>query len=78
MQIGLFGLVGILGVCTAPFIGRFVDTLASPWYATLASMGVLIGFLVIMITAGTRSVGAVVVAVFGLSLSVLSVCVMFT
>lgn len=65
MQIGLFGLVGVLGVCSAPLVGRAIDRLGSPWYATLGSIGVLLGFLAIMLAAGARSVGAVVVAVFG-------------
>lgn len=34
LVIGLFGLVGMLGVITSPFVGRLVDRLV-PWYATL-------------------------------------------
>lgn len=40
-MIGLFGLVGMLGVFTSPFVGRLVDRLV-PWYATLiATFGCL-------------------------------------
>src|ERR1700691_2438874 len=36
LVIGLFGLVGMLGVAVGPFIGRLVDRLV-PWYAALCS-----------------------------------------
>lgn len=38
--IGLFGLVGAVGVCTAPFVGRLVDGLV-PWVGVLFGIGVL-------------------------------------
>jgi hypothetical protein len=38
--IGLFGLVGVVGVCTAPFVGRLVDGLV-PWVGVLFGISVL-------------------------------------
>ncbi|KAG1728021.1 major facilitator superfamily domain-containing protein, partial [Suillus occidentalis] len=39
--IGLFGLVGMLGVLIGPFAGRLIDRLV-PWYATLIATGLLL------------------------------------
>ncbi|EIW74210.1 MFS general substrate transporter [Coniophora puteana RWD-64-598 SS2] len=65
LVIGLFGLVGMLGVMTAPFTGRFVDRLV-PWYGVLiASCGMLV-FSAIQTGAGAVSIGAVVIVCFGL------------
>jgi hypothetical protein len=36
-EIGLFGLVGLAGVCTAPFTGRLVDNLV-PWVGQLVGV----------------------------------------
>ena len=36
-QIGLFGLIGILAVCLAPFTGRFIDKLVS-WVGVLMGL----------------------------------------
>ncbi|EJD36229.1 MFS general substrate transporter [Auricularia subglabra TFB-10046 SS5] len=66
VKIGLFGLVGALGVLTAPLVGALVDRLRSPWYATLAAVGLLLAFGGVMEGAGGLSVAAVVVVVFGL------------
>ena len=38
MTIGLFGFIGMVGMCMAPVIGRFIDKLVQ-WYATL--LGIL-------------------------------------
>ncbi|EJU06680.1 MFS general substrate transporter [Dacryopinax primogenitus] len=63
LDIGLFGLVGILGVATGPLVGKIVDRL-NPWF------GVLFGILGLMLTfaidtaAATRSIGAIVVVAF--------------
>ncbi|EJD33979.1 hypothetical protein AURDEDRAFT_176957 [Auricularia subglabra TFB-10046 SS5] len=50
VKVGLFGLVGAL-----------VDRLRSPWYATLAAVGLLLAFGGVMEGAGGLSVAAVVV-----------------
>ncbi|KAK4052877.1 hypothetical protein OIO90_004153 [Microbotryomycetes sp. JL221] len=63
LQIGLFGLIGLAGVCTAPFVGRLVDRL-QPW------CGVLIGIVLNMLTQGVYiggasiSIVAVVIVIF--------------
>ena len=36
LTIGLFGLIGMVGLAMSPIVGRFVDKLV-PWYATLIS-----------------------------------------
>ena len=66
-MIGLFGLIGILGVCTAPLVGRYVDRLI-PW------TGVLIGIFIqgsgqILVTGGgTVNVACVIIAIFFLDI----------
>ena len=60
MVIGLFGLVGMVGVAMAPLIGRTIDRLV-PWSATL----VAIIALLITFTIQTAAVGLhVIVVVF--------------
>jgi hypothetical protein len=67
LVIGLFGLIGILGVCTAPLVGRYVDRLI-PW------TGVLIGIFIqgsgqILVTGGgTVNVAFVILAIFFLDI----------
>lgn len=63
--IGLFGLVGILGVCTAPFVGRGVDKLHT-WFATLISIVGMLVFQAVQTGAGGISVAAVIIACFGI------------
>jgi predicted MFS family arabinose efflux permease len=63
LVIGLFGLVGILGVCTAPLIGRYVDRLI-PWTGVLIGICIQMSGQVIVTSAGTISVAAVVIAIF--------------
>ena len=60
-MIGLFGLIGMLGVCTAPFVGRAIDGFI-PWMATLVALAFYIVSQVIQTAAGELSIGAVVVA----------------
>lgn len=61
LVIGLFGLIGMLGVCTAPFIGRAIDGFV-PWMATLVSLVFYIMSQAIQTSAGELSIGAVIVA----------------
>ena len=60
VTIGLFGLIGMIGMCMAPLIGRFIDKLV-PWYATL--LGILA--LTVVHVVQTAAVGLhVAVVVF--------------
>ncbi|KAG1844430.1 major facilitator superfamily domain-containing protein [Suillus tomentosus] len=63
--IGLFGLVGMLGVFVGPFAGRLIDRLV-PWYATLVATGVLLVSQAVQTAAGGINVAAVIIACFGL------------
>ena len=65
LDIGLFGLVGMLGVCTGPLVGRLIDRLV-PWYATLVATFIQIMFQAIQTGAGGINISAVVIACFGL------------
>jgi predicted MFS family arabinose efflux permease len=69
LVIGLFGLVGILGVCTAPFVGRAIDGFV-PWMATLVSLIFYISSQAIQTAAGELSIGAVIVATLFLDIGV--------
>jgi hypothetical protein len=60
-DIGLFGLVGMLGVLVGPFIGRLIDRLI-PWYATLVATFLLLAFQTVQTAGGGINVSAVVVA----------------
>ena len=65
LVIGLFGLVGMLGVFAAPFIGRLVDNLV-PWLATVvATIGLLV-FQGIQTGAGGVHIAAVIIVCFGI------------
>ncbi|KIJ05057.1 hypothetical protein PAXINDRAFT_21661 [Paxillus involutus ATCC 200175] len=68
LDIGLFGLVGMLGVLVGPFIGRVVDRLV-PWYATLVAMVMLLAFQAVQTAAGGINVWAVVIVCFGLDVA---------
>ncbi|KZT50327.1 MFS general substrate transporter [Calocera cornea HHB12733] len=63
LDIGLFGLVGILGVASGPLIGRLVDHL-NPWFGVLFGLvGMLVTFA-IDTSAASLSIGAIVVVAF--------------
>ncbi|EJU06679.1 MFS general substrate transporter [Dacryopinax primogenitus] len=68
LAIGLFGLIGMLGVMTSPFVGRFVDKLI-PWFGTLFGLlGLLLSFT-IYTGAGIVNIGAIVVTCFTLDVA---------
>ncbi|KAL5519737.1 hypothetical protein ACEPAG_1397 [Sanghuangporus baumii] len=65
LDIGLFGLVGMLGVCTGPLVGRLIDRLV-PWYAALVATLIQIVFQAVQTGAGGVNISAVVISCFGL------------
>ncbi|KAF8190929.1 MFS general substrate transporter [Mycena galopus ATCC 62051] len=67
LDIGLFGLVGMLGVILGPFMGRLIDLLF-PWYSTLFAIILLGLFNIIQMGAGGLSVAAVLIVAFGVNL----------
>jgi predicted MFS family arabinose efflux permease len=67
LTIGLFGLVGAVGVALAPVTGKFVDKLV-PWWATLVGIFGYMAFQAIQVAAGGIHIAAVVLACIGLDL----------
>ena len=65
LVIGLFGLIGMVGVALGPFVGRGIDSLV-PWYASLFAILMIILFQSIQTGAGDINVAAVVIATIGL------------
>ncbi|KAI0688983.1 major facilitator superfamily domain-containing protein [Cytidiella melzeri] len=65
LVIGLFGLVGMAGVLSAPLTGRLIDNLI-PWVATVICTTGLILFQAVQTGAGGVTVAAVVIACFGI------------
>ncbi|KZP00316.1 MFS general substrate transporter [Calocera viscosa TUFC12733] len=63
LDIGLFGLVGILGVATGPLIGKLVDQL-NPWFGVLFGLIGLLLTMAIDTAAATLNIGAIVVVAF--------------
>ncbi|KAH7913381.1 major facilitator superfamily domain-containing protein [Hygrophoropsis aurantiaca] len=68
LVIGLFGLVGMLGVLVGPFTGRLIDRLV-PWYATLVATICLLVFSAVQVGAGGINVAAVIISCFGLDVA---------
>ncbi|KAG2124590.1 major facilitator superfamily domain-containing protein [Suillus clintonianus] len=67
MVIGLFGLVGMLGVIVMPFVGRLVDRLV-PWWSAIVSTILLLVFQAVQTGAGGTNIAAVIISCFGLDL----------
>jgi len=65
LVIGLFGLIGMVGVTLGPFVGRGIDNLV-PWYASLFAIFTITLFQSIQTGAGDINVAAVVIATIGL------------
>ncbi|KAG0701920.1 major facilitator superfamily domain-containing protein [Suillus ampliporus] len=65
--IGLFGLVGMLGVIVVPFVGRLIDRLM-PWWSAIVSTVFLLVFQAVQTGAGGINVAAVIISCFGLDL----------
>lgn len=67
MIIGLFGLVGMLGVITVPFFGRLLDRLV-PWWSAIISTVLLLVFQAVQTGAGGINIAAVIISCFGLDM----------
>ncbi|KAG1729030.1 major facilitator superfamily domain-containing protein [Suillus lakei] len=65
MTIGLFGLVGILGVVTVPFFGRLLDRIV-PWWSAVAATVLILVFQAVQTGAGGINVAAVAISCFGI------------
>ncbi|TFY65916.1 hypothetical protein EVG20_g5182 [Dentipellis fragilis] len=65
LVIGLFGLIGMFGVCMAPILGRTIDRLVA-WYATLLATVFLIFVQAINTGAAGVNIAAVVIVTVGL------------
>ncbi|KIM36582.1 hypothetical protein M413DRAFT_424725 [Hebeloma cylindrosporum] len=65
LVIGLFGLVGIVGVILGLFTGRFIDSYA-PWYGVMVSTILLLGFQAIQTGAGGINIAPVIISCIGL------------
>lgn len=65
MIIGLFGLVGMLGVIVMPFMGHLVDRLV-PWWSAIVSTMLLLMFQSLHTGVGGTNVAAVIISCFGL------------
>lgn len=65
LVIGLFGLVGMLGVALGPVVGRLVDKLV-PWHASLISVVLLGSIQVVQVAAGGINISAVIIVAFAL------------
>ncbi|KAJ3885068.1 major facilitator superfamily domain-containing protein [Lentinula edodes] len=63
--IGLFGLIGMVGVALAPLVGRFIDFLV-PWQASLVACLGLLLFQIVQVVGNGLSVAAVIIATIGL------------
>ncbi|KAJ7449226.1 MFS DHA1 protein [Mycena latifolia] len=67
--IGLFGLVGMVGILMAPLIGRLVDGFV-PWMATFTAILIVISSQIIQTFGGEINVAAVIIATIVLDLGV--------
>ena len=66
-MIGVFGVVGIVGVAMAPIIGRTIDGLV-PWSATLFAICMLLITFSIQTAAVGLNVAVVVIVCIGLDI----------
>lgn len=63
LEIGLFALLGIVGICVAPFAGRLIDTRTTPWHAALAGCAISLAGQLVGV-ASAVSLGGVVPQIF--------------
>ncbi|KAI0079011.1 MFS general substrate transporter, partial [Panus rudis PR-1116 ss-1] len=67
LAIGLFGLIGIAGVCCAPLIGRIIDKLSFYIAVSIATVALILVWA-IETGAGGISLAAVIITCFGMDL----------
>ncbi|KAI0727143.1 major facilitator superfamily domain-containing protein [Fomitopsis betulina] len=67
LVIGLFGLVGMVGVAMAPLVGRAIDGLV-PWFAGVIAILWLLVFQAIAVGADGITVAAVVIVCIGVDI----------
>lgn len=65
LAIGLFGLIGMVGVAIGPFGGKLIDNFAT-WYSILITTILLIIFQAVQTGAGGLHISAVILACLGL------------
>jgi hypothetical protein len=66
LDIGLFGLIGMVGVLIGPLMGRLIDKLVL-WYSSLLATLILSIFNIVQMGAGGLSIATVIVVCFGLN-----------
>ncbi|EPS92705.1 hypothetical protein FOMPIDRAFT_1056624 [Fomitopsis schrenkii] len=65
LDIGLFGLLGMLGVVLGPFLGRILD-FVYPWYGAAAADVMLLIFQAVMVIGAGLNIAPVIIATLGL------------
>ncbi|KAH9917767.1 major facilitator superfamily domain-containing protein [Fomitopsis serialis] len=65
LDIGLFGLLGMLGVLLGPFLGRILDFIY-PWWGAVAADGALLVFQAVMVIGAGLNIAPVIIATLGL------------
>lgn len=67
LAIGLFALIGILGLILAPYIGRAIDKLV-PFYATVIAVAALLLVYTLQIAAIGLHIAVVVIVYIGMDI----------
>ncbi|KAK0205973.1 MFS superfamily [Desarmillaria ectypa] len=67
LVIGLFGLIGIFGVCTTPLAGRVLDKLL-PWYGSVLSTIFTACFQSLLVGTAGINIAPIILAVLGIDI----------
>lgn len=65
LYIGLFGLIGILGIFSGPLAGRFIERFGA-WYSVLIATLCLLVLQSLQMAAGGLNIAVVVIVCFGI------------